>query len=117
LQLPQGDYVIIPTTFEPGKERSFAVSAYSTSPLQLTSFNSTDDWKEASIIGEWKGKTAGGCFSNGSWRYNPKFKLVTSIPTVMTILLSKMDNSNIYIGFYLFKADSKYYKVLNVTDN
>jgi hypothetical protein len=68
LNLNPGDYVIIPTTFEPGKERAFAISAYSSSPLQLSALNSSDDWKEASIMGEWKGKTAGGCFSNQTWR-------------------------------------------------
>ena len=104
--MTQGDYVIIPTTFEPGKERAFAISAYSSLPLQLSALNSNEDWKETSTIGEWKGRTAGGCFSNQTWRNNPQFKLVTSKPTSMTILLSKMDNSNIYIGFYLFKADS-----------
>src|SRR5690242_11459082 len=104
--LPKGDYVIIPTTFEPGKERNFSITVYSTEILSLNSLNPNLDWKEASILGDWKGRSAGGCFSNHTWKNNPQFRVKVTQRTLLNIVLSKMDVSNLYMGFYVFKADS-----------
>jgi hypothetical protein len=107
LNLPSGDYIIIPTTFEPGKDRLFTLTVYSLGvPVQLREIDPADDWKETSSLGEWKGRTAGGCFSNLTWRNNPQYRIKCPIKTVATIILSKVDMSKHYIGFYLFKADS-----------
>lgn len=89
-KLPEGQYVIIPSTFEPGTKGKYRLLVYaedqdaSLEPL-------TSEWKHTkeikvlgafpfvvanSMKGEWKGQTAGGSPNNPTFTNNPQFRLV-----------------------------------------
>jgi len=70
-----------------------------------------EGWHSARELGEWKGKTAGGCSNYGTWRDNPKFRLKIKGRVRIMLTLEQQDArgtdaEKCPIGFKLYKADS-----------
>jgi hypothetical protein len=118
-----GNYVIIPATLEPNKERKFQISLFSeqaTNSIKIIHIQSLPtDWKEYTVKGEWKAETAGGNVSSPSWSKNVQYLLHCSTKTTLNFSMLQVETSlavsdNIkihsttpaFVGLYLFKADS-----------
>jgi hypothetical protein len=56
------------------------------------------------LQGQWKGKTAGGCFNHQTWRSNPQYFLTIKQQTKIVITLTQEGKGNFSsIGFYVIK--------------
>eukprot|EP01112_Ceratiomyxa_fruticulosa_P011179 TRINITY_DN3018_c0_g1_i1.p1 TRINITY_DN3018_c0_g1~~TRINITY_DN3018_c0_g1_i1.p1 ORF type:complete len:963 (-),score=250.30 TRINITY_DN3018_c0_g1_i1:195-3083(-) len=122
-KLAVGEYIIIPSTFSFGIIGNFEIEVEFTSGKP--DLQALEEWYASSTSSEWKGQTAGGCFSPNSstWRENPK-ALLTVKPSsagnsTVTILLGKDTDagipvdaassakSTLFVGFYVFKTPNK----------
>jgi hypothetical protein len=64
--------------------------------------------KHVEIVGEWKGKSAGGCLNHISWRHNPQILLNAPKNTDVTVTVyqeRKKDKAEMHeISVYIFKT-------------
>src|ERR1041385_7788435 len=64
--------------------------------------------KVIEIVGEWKGKSAGGCLNHLSWRHNPQILLLAPKNTDVTLSIyqeRKKEKAEMHeISVYLFKT-------------
>ena len=64
--------------------------------------------KTVKVQGRWKGKSAGGCVNNPSWRYNPQVFFTTKDAKTIRITLTfevSEPKKKANIGFYVATAD------------
>jgi len=102
---PGQTYIIIPTTFVPGKEMPFEISFYTQKSANLVEL--TGDMPAKSIEGGWDGKTAGGCPNVPTWLNNPQYNLVSEHTVKVTISLEqKIKNKKDLepLGLFVFPA-------------
>lgn len=114
LPLEPGWYHILPQTFKPGSERRFVLSVYgiraTLQPLP------PDTHKKSSLKGQWKGKTAGGCRNNKTWKENPRVKLQLSAADEVFLVLAQSDKKEKNaIGTYVFE-DADMSKLVTKSD-
>ena len=110
------NYIIIPTTFEPGVLGEFELLVYVQNGAEVVTELVKEPEGMLMQTGEWKGLSAGGCTNHGSWIHNPQFSVVlsqessssSSLAGKMTISLEQLgDSAPLPVGFYLFnKRDS-----------
>jgi len=66
--------------------------------------------KTVDIVGEWKGKSAGGCLNHLSWRHNPQILLQVPKNSDITITVyqqRKSDKAEMHeISVYLFRTST-----------
>lgn len=103
IQLKQGNYLIIPTTFFPNQEGNFILE-FSNTVNSNMKVQSLQYFVEMSS--EWKGSTAGGSSNFPSWRNNPQILLdVFQDSNVQIVLETELDpQQHRHIGFQIFKA-------------
>ena len=69
--LSKGDVaVVLPCTFDPGREAFFKLSLLSLSHIKVRELK--DERRQASYAGEWRPETAGGSLDSPAWRLNPQ---------------------------------------------
>jgi hypothetical protein len=65
------NYVIMPSTFQPGICGPFTLRAFAPVPLELNLLNE-QRWSRIACPGEWTQATAGGCRNYQTWAENPQ---------------------------------------------
>eukprot|EP00326_Haptolina_ericina_P017859 CAMPEP_0181188124 /NCGR_PEP_ID=MMETSP1096-20121128/10941_1 /TAXON_ID=156174 ORGANISM="Chrysochromulina ericina, Strain CCMP281" /NCGR_SAMPLE_ID=MMETSP1096 /ASSEMBLY_ACC=CAM_ASM_000453 /LENGTH=654 /DNA_ID=CAMNT_0023277149 /DNA_START=449 /DNA_END=2414 /DNA_ORIENTATION=+ len=70
-----GDYVIVPTTFEPSKVGEYHLVVYTDDASASMQKIEPSGWHVQSGKGEWVERSAGGCRNYATWVRNPLFKL------------------------------------------
>jgi len=102
---PGVNYVVIPCCFEAFKEGSFTLSVYSKSVVLVRPAKARSQIQ----MGEWRGRTSGGCINHPSWVNNPRFSIVLKETTRLCIVLEQEadadGNCKHYGGFYLAVDD------------
>lgn len=103
MDLKQGNYIIIPTTFFSGQEGSFKLE-FSNSENANMKVQSLQYFVEYSS--EWKGSTAGGSINFPTWRNNPQIILEVFQASLVQIYLETelQPEQKRHIGFQLFKT-------------
>ena len=99
-------YIVMPFTVTQNKACTCMVSAWCMEPIPL-SLSVIDSDRNVKVDGEWKGPTAGGPRSHGSWRNNPQLLLYPSETTQVTIVLrqrNELNSTAAHIGFTVMKA-------------
>jgi len=106
--LQPGNYVIIPSTYQPKQEEKFWLVVYTEEKVECKHI--LPDC-ETYIQGEWKGPTAGGSFNHPTWPNNPKYLLspvkgIPPAPIQISVLLRQPDTPtffymSMYIGKYV----------------
>eukprot|EP01123_Difflugia_compressa_P010480 TRINITY_DN3847_c0_g1_i1.p1 TRINITY_DN3847_c0_g1~~TRINITY_DN3847_c0_g1_i1.p1 ORF type:complete len:1025 (-),score=208.60 TRINITY_DN3847_c0_g1_i1:50-3124(-) len=118
------DYVIIPSHFNPGEENAFNITVYTVEPNAhvckctkptnsgtpvVAVLKSPNDLTTLSCNSSWvKGKTAGGCTNEPTWKQSPQF--ILEIPqddkvTITVKQLQKVDGKYLHCGFIVMKAE------------
>jgi len=102
---PREQYIIIPSTFDPKQNSRFWLTVYSENPITI---GPVMENFEATVNGEWRGPTAGGCYNNNSWINNPKYLLSSSSPpsrdVQVTMTIQQPERSPLaYLGIYSAK--------------
>uniref|UniRef100_H3DCW3 Calpain 10 n=1 Tax=Tetraodon nigroviridis TaxID=99883 RepID=H3DCW3_TETNG len=127
-ELEPGNYLVIPSTYQPGAEALFLIRVFSSSPMSLSSEHKctktprtfvplpTDgQWDSTYFQGSWaEGRTAGGSRNFRSHFQNPHFPFTvcddsaTSSGTVVRINLhQKRPETDLHpIGFHVYKVQS-----------
>lgn len=81
---------------------------YTKAPLLLIILFSSKLGKSVEIMGEWKGKSAGGCLNHLSWRHNPQILLQAPRNTDVTVTIYQprhKDKAEMHeISLYIFKT-------------
>jgi len=87
LQVSPGPYIIVPTTFNPGKTGNFQLRIISDVPLPLTSLQDPVILK---VDGTWKGNKAGGSLNDPEeWLKNTQYKVQVQQKTKLIINLEQ----------------------------
>ncbi|EFA77379.1 calpain-like cysteine protease [Heterostelium album PN500] len=100
-----GAYIVVPCTYDSNQEGSFTVACFSEAPLNRIELKE----QVCTIVGEWKGITAGGCLNHTSWRNNPQYMVTNtgSLPTKLTIIMDQLAKDSAllqFAGFYVTKS-------------
>eukprot|EP01114_Cavostelium_apophysatum_P007275 TRINITY_DN1929_c0_g1_i1.p1 TRINITY_DN1929_c0_g1~~TRINITY_DN1929_c0_g1_i1.p1 ORF type:complete len:718 (-),score=206.71 TRINITY_DN1929_c0_g1_i1:60-2213(-) len=100
--LQPGEYILFPSTFNPGQEVSYWLTVYSEEPVDAFSIKPD---VESGVKSEWRGGLAGGCFNHATWVNNPKFLITPQkqpdVPVRLVILLRQPDKKPLYyMGMY-----------------
>jgi len=107
-KLPEGQYVIIASTFEPGTKGKYHLLVYTDDPSAVVD-PLTAEWKhKKELKGEWKDQSAGGSPNNPTFTNNPQFRLVVpKIDHAANILIQLVQESSHFeetgIGFLVLK--------------
>jgi len=104
-KLGEGTYAVMPSTYNPGVEASFTITAFSERPVTL---RRAQDWLKIAVNGAWSGATAGGCSNAPSWSNNPQFAFALKAPgKVIVNLAPRNTKKKPHIGFLVFSGDSR----------
>lgn len=102
----QTNCIVIPCTFNPGKESPFLLSAYFNSP-GVKLFEITEN-NEVFIDGEWSEQTAGGNTSSSTWRNNPQYRVYLDSPVDINLRLVQQTQEDFHpIGLFVFLDSGK----------
>lgn len=84
-------YYIIPVTRDPGQKGPFTLTVYATSEVKLGPIDTSLDWPEYVINGEWDHSTNGGYRHRNlnSWMHNPSFSWNVDGPTDVLFCLER----------------------------
>eukprot|EP01126_Amoeba_proteus_P033160 TRINITY_DN324_c0_g1_i7.p1 TRINITY_DN324_c0_g1~~TRINITY_DN324_c0_g1_i7.p1 ORF type:complete len:831 (+),score=162.05 TRINITY_DN324_c0_g1_i7:479-2971(+) len=112
--LPNKRYVFFFSTFQPGIEEEFSV-AFCWNQGDLHVKELTDSLPKAVVKGEWKGKSAAGCYNYSTWRNAPQYLLHVPQDGWVGIMISQdgVLPCNNYIGTMLFNANSDHTSVVD----
>ena len=104
IQLTEGYYIIVPSTYDPNQESMFQLNCYS-SDCQIN-IEKIQDEPTSIFKGMWNGKTAGGCINYSTWRFNPQYLVTLTNKTTLRIQLDQPQQgaTSKFIGFYLIKG-------------
>jgi hypothetical protein len=83
---PYERYVMIPSTFEPGKTGKFRIVLYTAKPLEHPP-ELVPRLKECHVAGAWTESNAGGCRNFYTWRRNEQYSLQLSKPARVSVVL------------------------------
>lgn len=108
-KLSQGNYVLIPCTFDKGQKASYELNIYSTSTFSVEELSSA---QVAVVQGEWKDHTAGGCLNDiVSFKHNTQYLLTLKkdLDLVFKLQQQPLDASGTLnaIGYYVFTSNGK----------
>jgi len=121
-KLPEGQYVIIASTYESGGKGRYQLIVYSDDP-NSTVTPLTTEWKvKKEIKGEWLDKTAGGSPNNATFTDNPQYKLafppVDHPIDIIVQLIQESSHIPEGIGFLVLKrSDDGNSKLTNVSND
>lgn len=108
------NYLIIPSTFEPGYTGDFTITVHSGSQTWLQAVDDREKWAETVVHSQWLGDTAGGCRNHAAtFPNNPQFTLMSSItdrPTPVLCLLTQATPASGVshpIGWYAINQSGK----------
>ncbi|KYR02538.1 calpain-like cysteine protease [Tieghemostelium lacteum] len=110
MTLEQGNYIVIPSTFDSGIEGAFHLTLF-TDDREATFAPLTSEWKEVEQAkGTWVGKSAGGAPNNGEkFFHNPQFHLkVEPSSEEQTLVIQLIQDSTIAdesIGFVVLTRE------------
>ena len=103
-------FTIVPCTFRPNKQSKFELEVFSNNTNAIVELDfARSDWVESVVSGEWKGRSAGGCFNHHTWRSNPQIRLVAEKSGEVVLVLEQQShdqsatNDVVSIGFYITK--------------
>eukprot|EP01121_Diplochlamys_sp_Union-15-3_P011860 TRINITY_DN3477_c0_g1_i3.p1 TRINITY_DN3477_c0_g1~~TRINITY_DN3477_c0_g1_i3.p1 ORF type:complete len:312 (+),score=55.74 TRINITY_DN3477_c0_g1_i3:76-1011(+) len=103
LTLENGDYAVMPCTYQPRDENRFMLKAVG----EGLSLVSASDWHVTQITGAWAEGSDGGCSNNPNWKINPKFFLQVGSASKLHIVLGLEPGTEIKgIGLYIFSSDN-----------
>lgn len=112
--LDKGEYIVVPSTFEPDQEGKFELKLFSDNgpvPIEAIALKAS-----TMVEGEWKGNTSGGCLNFPSWRSNPQFLVNVQQAGTVRIELEQPHRDPLhFIGFYVVNMDDHGRKILQVT--
>ena len=83
---PYERYVMIPSTFEPGKIGKFRIVLLTAKPLEAPP-EFVPPLKQMHVAGAWTESNAGGCRNFYTWRRNEQYSLVLSKPARVSVVL------------------------------
>jgi len=99
-----GEYIIMPSTFNPGIEFKFELTVYT--EFKANAFEITKELPKKVIRGAWRGPTAGGCVNYPkTWLNNPQFLLELDRKGTVIVTLEQELSPNEQpecIGIYAF---------------
>lgn len=103
--LPEGGtFVLVPCTFEPGREANFKLSLLSQKPVRVSELK--DEAKEVSLNGEWRAENAGGSPEFPTWRMNPQFFMMMFNTIKVSITLRQREKKLVPIGFWIVRGQA-----------
>jgi hypothetical protein len=111
-KLPEGNFVIIASTFEPGTKGKYHLYVYSDDHLSTVTPLTTEWCHRIELKGEWKDETAGGSPNNPTFTNNPQFRLcIPQVDHGVKILVQLVQESSHFeetgIGFLVIKRSDE----------
>eukprot|EP01130_Rhizamoeba_saxonica_P016287 TRINITY_DN7499_c0_g1_i1.p1 TRINITY_DN7499_c0_g1~~TRINITY_DN7499_c0_g1_i1.p1 ORF type:complete len:1144 (-),score=258.70 TRINITY_DN7499_c0_g1_i1:25-3456(-) len=99
--------IIIPNTFDVGEEGDYFLSIYTKYPSEVIPL--LENAPCATMEGEWKNDTAGGCTNHPTWKNNPQYYFEVTTKNTIPLVLEQhpSDGNLVHIGMYVWKTDSK----------
>jgi len=108
------NYVIIPSTYQPGMIGNFKLSVHSGSSVWLKAVDPATKWQETAVSSQWIGETAGGCRNHAAtFPNNPAYTLANTVPSsipvpVLCVLAQPGDSGVTHpIGWYAINPTGK----------
>jgi len=103
--LDPGEYVLVPTTFNPSQLMPYYLHVFSYSPIECHLIGDGPGRAAAVASGKWSGKTSGGCFNHQTWVNNPKYLMKFGKSTGshdVEFVLIQGSKTTCFIGLYIF---------------
>lgn len=104
MQLTPGDYVLMPTLYEPKHTGKLMITVMSEN--EDYEIDALDEWSQYKVSGQWTTDLCGGCMKNSTWLQNPKYSFSVHQDELVSFILRRKDpNIAPFIGFYIFKSE------------
>jgi hypothetical protein len=106
ISLPASEkpYVVMPATFEPGKERNWTLAISADAEVTAKPSGKDEDWVSTVIEGEWTKETAGGCKNHASFTNNPQYSITVEKKSTVNLLLLQNEHTEFdAISMYVVK--------------
>lgn len=100
------DFVIVPSTYEPGKTGSYELAVYTDDADATLTLLPVASWQRQHARGEWRGRSAGGSRNHPSWVRNPLYSLSSKRECTLHVFLRQAARAGATpdypgVGFYV----------------